>query len=79
MRTLRISLVALRAQFLIQCLADLKRNLVKRDLNLFIQLGKPEDVLPALAKAYGVHTVKKLYFILSVTSIGRMIVIGFES
>ncbi|XP_075522608.1 cryptochrome DASH, chloroplastic/mitochondrial [Primulina tabacum] len=48
---------ALRAQFLIQCLADLKRNLVKRGLNLFIQLGKPEDVLPALAKAYEVHTV----------------------
>ncbi|XP_073298979.1 cryptochrome DASH, chloroplastic/mitochondrial isoform X2 [Primulina huaijiensis] len=48
---------ALRAQFLIQCLADLKRNLLKRGLNLFIQLGKPEDVLPALAKTYEVHTV----------------------
>ncbi|KAF7830199.1 cryptochrome DASH, chloroplastic/mitochondrial [Senna tora] len=48
---------ALRAQFLIECLADLRKNLMKRGLNLLIQHGKPEDVLPSLAKAYGAHTV----------------------
>ncbi|XP_054798628.1 cryptochrome DASH, chloroplastic/mitochondrial isoform X2 [Prosopis cineraria] len=48
---------ALRAQFLIECLADLRKNLMKRGLNLFIQHGKPEDILPDLAKAFGAHTV----------------------
>ncbi|PIN15927.1 Deoxyribodipyrimidine photolyase/cryptochrome [Handroanthus impetiginosus] len=48
---------ALRAQFLIDSLADLKRNLVKRGLNLLIQHGKPEQILPSLAQTYGVHTV----------------------
>lgn len=53
------SLAALRAQFLIECLVDLKQSLMKRGLNLLIQHGKPEQILPSLAKAYGVHTVKK--------------------
>ncbi|KAI4316237.1 hypothetical protein L6164_024236 [Bauhinia variegata] len=48
---------ALRAQFLIECLADLRKNLMKRGLNLLIQHGKPEDVLPSLAKAIEAHTV----------------------
>ncbi|XP_042989925.1 cryptochrome DASH, chloroplastic/mitochondrial-like isoform X2 [Carya illinoinensis] len=48
---------ALRAQFLIECLADLKKNLIKRGLNLLVQHGKPEEILPSLAKAYGAHTV----------------------
>ncbi|KAL2236833.1 UNVERIFIED_CONTAM: Cryptochrome DASH, chloroplastic/mitochondrial [Sesamum indicum] len=48
---------ALRAQFLIECLIDLKKSLMKRGLNLLIQHGKPEQILPSLAKAYGVHTV----------------------
>ncbi|OUZ99235.1 Cryptochrome/DNA photolyase [Macleaya cordata] len=48
---------ALRAQFLIECLADLKKNLMKRGLNLLIQHGKPEDVLPSIAKAFGAHTI----------------------
>ncbi|KAL8521602.1 hypothetical protein ACS0TY_011937 [Phlomoides rotata] len=48
---------ALRAQFLIECLVDLKQHLMKRGLNLLIQHGKPEQILPSLAKAYGVHTV----------------------
>ncbi|CAN6681848.1 unnamed protein product [Malus baccata var. baccata] len=48
---------ALRAQFLIECLADLKKNLMKRGLNLLIQHGKPEEILPDLAKAFGAHTV----------------------
>jgi deoxyribodipyrimidine photo-lyase len=30
---------------------------MKRGLNLLIQHGKPEDILPSLVKAYGAHTV----------------------
>ncbi|KAI3995407.1 hypothetical protein MKX01_025617 [Papaver californicum] len=48
---------ALRAQFLIECLADLKKNLLKRGLNLVIRHGKPEDILPSIAKAVGAHTI----------------------
>lgn len=51
-------LAALRAQFLIECLADLKKNLMKRGLNLLIRHGKPEEILPSIAKAFGAHTVK---------------------
>ncbi|TKY74648.1 Cryptochrome DASH [Spatholobus suberectus] len=48
---------ALRAQFLLECLADLRKNLMKKGLNLLVQPGKPEDILPSLAKAFGAHTV----------------------
>ncbi|OIW15057.1 hypothetical protein TanjilG_13984 [Lupinus angustifolius] len=47
----------LRAQFLLECLADLRKNLMKRGLNLLILHGKPEDIIPSLAEAFGVHTV----------------------
>lgn len=50
-------MAALRAQFLIECLADLKKNLMKRGLNLLIQHGKPDEILPSLAKKFGAHTV----------------------
>ncbi|KAH7524284.1 hypothetical protein FEM48_Zijuj06G0103200 [Ziziphus jujuba var. spinosa] len=50
-------LFALRAQFLMECLADLKKNLMKNGLNLLIQHGKPEEILPSLAKTFGAHTV----------------------
>ncbi|KAJ8763818.1 hypothetical protein K2173_003600 [Erythroxylum novogranatense] len=48
---------ALRAQFLMESLADLRKNLIKKGLNLLIQQGKPEEVLPSLAKAFAAHTV----------------------
>ncbi|XP_038998247.1 cryptochrome DASH, chloroplastic/mitochondrial-like isoform X1 [Hibiscus syriacus] len=48
---------ALRAQFIMECLGDLKKNLMKKGLNLLIQHGKPEDILPKLARAFGAHTV----------------------
>ncbi|KAL2896814.1 Cryptochrome DASH chloroplastic/mitochondrial [Bienertia sinuspersici] len=48
---------ALRAQFLIESLADLKRNLQKHGLNLLIKHGKPEEILPALAETFGAHTI----------------------
>ncbi|KAM7264163.1 hypothetical protein ACFE04_001846 [Oxalis oulophora] len=48
---------ALRTQFLIECLADLKKNLMKKGLNLLIKHGKPEDIIPSLAKSFQAHTV----------------------
>ncbi|CAH2044380.1 unnamed protein product, partial [Thlaspi arvense] len=48
---------ALRGAFLMECLADLRKNLMKRGLNLLIRSGKPEDILPCLAKDFGAHTV----------------------
>ncbi|KAK1276834.1 hypothetical protein QJS04_geneDACA004104 [Acorus gramineus] len=47
----------LRARFLIECIEDLKGSLVKRGSDLLIRHGKPEDVLPMIAKAFGAHTV----------------------
>ena len=56
-------LAALRAQFLIECLVDLKKNLIKLGLNLLIRHGKPEEIIPTLVKEFGAHTVKEfLYF-----------------
>ncbi|TVU08434.1 hypothetical protein EJB05_41838, partial [Eragrostis curvula] len=48
---------ALRAQFLIECLGDLKQNLRKKGLDLLVQHGKPEEILPAIAKSVGAHSV----------------------
>ncbi|KAK1612741.1 hypothetical protein QYE76_036414 [Lolium multiflorum] len=48
---------ALRAQFLIECLGDLKQNLQKRGLDLLIRHGKPEDILPSIVKSVSAHTV----------------------
>ncbi|PSS17610.1 Cryptochrome DASH like [Actinidia chinensis var. chinensis] len=48
---------ALRAQFLIECLVDLKKNLIKLGLNLLIRHGKPEEIIPNLVKEFGAHTV----------------------
>nr|XP_018679600.1 PREDICTED: cryptochrome DASH, chloroplastic/mitochondrial isoform X1 [Musa acuminata subsp. malaccensis] len=48
---------ALRAQFLIECLEDLKKNLMKRGLNLLVRFGKPEDILPSIARVFSAHTV----------------------
>ncbi|GFY96690.1 cryptochrome 3 [Actinidia rufa] len=43
---------ALRAQFLIECLVDLKKNLIKLGLNLLIRHGKPEEIIPTLVFAH---------------------------
>lgn len=48
---------ALRAQFLIECLADLRKNLQNHGLNLLIRHGKPEEILPSLAENFGAHTI----------------------
>ncbi|CAN6862431.1 unnamed protein product [Brassica oleracea] len=51
------NIVFLRGAFLMECLADLRKNLMRRGLNLLIRSGKPEDILPSLAKDFGAHTV----------------------
>ena len=38
-----------RAQFLLESVADLRRSLQQRGCDLILRMGKPEDVLPALA------------------------------
>ncbi|KMT17749.1 hypothetical protein BVRB_2g034990 [Beta vulgaris subsp. vulgaris] len=48
---------AIRAQFLIECLADLRKNLRKHGINLLIRHGKPEEILPALAETFRAHTI----------------------
>ncbi|XP_047328967.1 cryptochrome DASH, chloroplastic/mitochondrial [Impatiens glandulifera] len=48
---------ALRAQFLIECLQDLRKNLMKLGSNLLIRFGKPEEILPSIAGEFGVHTI----------------------
>ncbi|KAJ1260244.1 hypothetical protein BS78_10G217200 [Paspalum vaginatum] len=48
---------ALRAQFLIECLGALKQNLRKKGLDLLVRHGKPEEILPSIAKAVSAHTV----------------------
>ncbi|KAH7438183.1 hypothetical protein KP509_04G004000 [Ceratopteris richardii] len=47
----------LRAQFILEGVSDLRRNLQKKGLDLFIEFGKPEKVLPKLAAATAAHTV----------------------
>ena len=58
---------ALRAQFLVECLADLRKNLQKYDLDLLIRHGKPEEILPSLAESFGAHTVKQTYLMEYIT------------
>ncbi|CAN0860002.1 Cryptochrome DASH, chloroplastic/mitochondrial [Linum grandiflorum] len=48
---------ALRAQFVVECLDDLRKNLMKMGLNLVIRLGKPEEIIPALATQFSAHTI----------------------
>lgn len=47
----------LRAQFIMESVADLRKNLQQRGLDLIVRRGKPEDVVPSIAKAIGAHTV----------------------
>lgn len=47
----------LRAQFILEGVADLRRTLQKKGLDLVVEFGKPEKVLPRLAAATAAHTV----------------------
>ncbi|BBN00002.1 cryptochrome [Marchantia polymorpha subsp. ruderalis] len=47
----------LRAQFILESVADLRKNLQRRGLDLVIRVGHPEEIVPSLAEAVGAHTV----------------------
>ncbi|MEN9224438.1 MAG: DASH family cryptochrome [Thermostichus sp. HHBFW_bins_43] len=48
---------AFRAQFLLESLADLRQALQAHGSDLVIRQGRPEEVIPALAQAWGVSAV----------------------
>ncbi len=48
---------AIRASFLLECVADLKASLRKLGADLIVRIGKPEDILPELVVKYGVTEV----------------------
>ena len=48
---------AIRARFLIECVADLQQSLQTLGADLIIRTGKPEDILPELVKKYEVTEV----------------------
>lgn len=47
----------LRAQFIMESVADLRDSLRQRGLDLIVRQGKPEDIVPSIAKSIGAHTV----------------------
>jgi deoxyribodipyrimidine photo-lyase len=47
----------IRAQFILESVADLKRNLQALGGNLITLMGKPEELIPQVAVQYGVHEV----------------------
>ncbi len=47
----------IRAQFILESVADLKRNLQALGGNLITLMGKPEELIPQLAVQYGVNEV----------------------
>ena len=50
----------LRAQFMMESVADLRESLRKRGLDLIVRQGKPEDIVPSIVKSIGAHTVMPL-------------------
>lgn len=46
-----------RTQFLLQSVADLRSSLQRRGANLHVWMGKPEEILPALAKQLKITAV----------------------
>ena len=54
-------LIELRAQFIMEGVADLRDNLRQRGLDLIVRQGKPEEIVPSIAKAIDAHTVMPLY------------------
>jgi deoxyribodipyrimidine photo-lyase len=51
----------LRAQFIMESVADLRDSLRQRGLDLVVRQGKPEDIVPSIAKSIGAHTVMSLH------------------
>ncbi len=48
---------AFRAQFLLESVADLRASLQKRGSDLIVRVGKPEEVVPAIARELGATAV----------------------
>jgi deoxyribodipyrimidine photo-lyase len=48
---------ALRAQFLVESVANLRENLQRLGSDLVIRTGRPEDILPDLAEQWGVSSI----------------------
>ncbi len=57
-----------RAQFMLECLADLGEQLARRGSRLVIRRGRPERVLPQLARQTG---AREVYFTRDVTPFAR--------
>lgn len=53
--------IELRAQFIMEGVADLRDSLRQRGLDLIVRQGKPEDIVPSIAKSIGAHTVMLLF------------------
>src|ERR1700761_5587235 len=47
----------IRARFLLESVADLRKNLHKLGSELIVRVGNPAEVLPALCEEYGVNEV----------------------
>ncbi|PSN13283.1 cryptochrome DASH [filamentous cyanobacterium CCT1] len=67
---------AYRAQFLLESVADLRRSLQALGSDLVVRVGKPEEIIPELVKAYGVETV---YWHEEVTAEERQVEQALES
>ncbi|MEA2423566.1 MAG: deoxyribodipyrimidine photo-lyase [Thermoleophilaceae bacterium] len=50
-----------RTQFMLECLTDLDGALRERGGRLVIRRGRPEDVIPALAREVGAHAIHVTY------------------
>lgn len=61
-----------------ECLADLRKNLMNRGLNLLIRHGKPEEIIPSLAKLFGAHAVEQ-FLLQCVLSIEVLIIMIFQA
>lgn len=48
---------ALRAQFIWDAVNDVRQQLRQRGADLLVRVGKPEDVIPSLAKQVGAHRI----------------------
>lgn len=44
-----------------ESVADLRDSLRQRGLDLIVRQGKPEDIVPSIAKSIGAHTVMPLF------------------
>ena len=46
-----------RAQFLLETLSELEKNLLKKNIRLLVYYGYPEKIIPEIAAKYKIHTI----------------------